>query len=82
MFYNVIGFILAGFGILTPILAVLFQEAGCITVVFSSTLLLWAKTQSTLKEPNGDDILAVNRTIENAMRDNVSQCAKTLTTIK
>jgi Cd2+/Zn2+-exporting ATPase len=49
MMYNVIGFILAGFGMLTPIVAVIFQEAGCITVVFSSTLLLWAKTESLLK---------------------------------
>lgn len=49
MFYNIIGFILAGFGMLTPIVAVLFQEAGCITVVFSSTLLLWAKTESLQK---------------------------------
>jgi Cd2+/Zn2+-exporting ATPase len=31
-------------GMLTPVLAVIFQEAGCITVVFSSTLLLWSKT--------------------------------------
>ena len=50
MFYNVIGFILAGFGMLTPIVAVIFQEAGCITVVFSSTLLLWAKTESSAKK--------------------------------
>jgi P-type E1-E2 ATPase len=35
MMYNVIGFILAGFGMLTPVLAVVFQEIGCITVVFS-----------------------------------------------
>ncbi len=47
--YNVIGFILAGFGMLTPVMAVIFQEAGCITVVFSSTLLLWAKTGPRLK---------------------------------
>jgi P-type E1-E2 ATPase len=47
--YNIIGFILAGFGMLTPVLAVIFQEAGCITVVFSSTLLLWAKTGPLLK---------------------------------
>jgi len=46
MFYNVIGFILAGFGLLTPVLAVVFQEIGCLTVVLSSTLLLWAKTGS------------------------------------
>lgn len=47
MIYNVIGFALAGFGLLTPVVAVLFQEAGCITVVLSSTLLLWAKTGSS-----------------------------------
>jgi Cd2+/Zn2+-exporting ATPase len=53
--YNIIGFILAGFGMLTPVLAVIFQEAGCITVVFSSTLLLWAKTRSTHEtSENGD----------------------------
>ena len=73
--YNVIGFILAGFGMLTPIVAVIFQEAGCITVVLSSTLLLWAKTQSPLKVLNGDGISAAHRTFENASRDNVSQCA-------
>jgi heavy metal translocating P-type ATPase len=44
--YNIIGFGLAGFGLLTPVVAVLFQEAGCITVVLSSTLLLWTKTES------------------------------------
>jgi len=43
MIYNVIGLALGIMGLLTPVLAVLFQEAGCITVVFSSTLLLWAK---------------------------------------
>ena len=67
--YNVVGFILAGFGMLTPVLAVVFQEIGCITVVFSSTLLLWAKTESLLKN-NGSDGL----TVENAMSGNVSQC--------
>ncbi|MCX6909205.1 MAG: HAD-IC family P-type ATPase, partial [Verrucomicrobia bacterium] len=41
--YNVIGLALGIIGLLTPVVAVLFQEAGCITVVFSSTLLLWAK---------------------------------------
>ena len=44
--YNVIGLALAGFGMLTPVLAVIFQEAGCITVVFSSALLLWARTDA------------------------------------
>ena len=41
--YNVIGLTLAMLGHLSPVLAVVFQEAGCITVVFSSTLLLWTK---------------------------------------
>jgi heavy metal translocating P-type ATPase len=41
--YNVIGLSLGLVGMLTPIHAVFFQEAGCITVVLSSTLLLWAK---------------------------------------
>lgn len=41
--YNVVGVILASLGMLTPVLAVIFHEAGCITVVFSSTLLLWTK---------------------------------------
>ena len=75
MIYNVIGFILAGFGMLTPIVAVIFQEAGCITVVFSSTLLLWAKTESSLKNIDSDGSSALRRTIENAKIDNVSQCA-------
>jgi Cd2+/Zn2+-exporting ATPase len=42
--YNVIGLTLSILGLLTPVLAVTFQEAGCLTVVLSSTLLLWAKT--------------------------------------
>jgi len=82
MIYNVIGFILAGFGMLTPIVAVIFQEAGCITVVFSSTLLLWAKTGSLLKDNGKDNLTVVPMTVENDAVDNVSQCAKTLTTIK
>jgi Cd2+/Zn2+-exporting ATPase len=44
--YNVIGLTLSILGLLTPILAVTFQEAGCLTVVLSSTLLLWTKTSS------------------------------------
>jgi Cd2+/Zn2+-exporting ATPase len=43
MIYNVIGLSLSVVGLMTPIIAVIFQEAGCVTVVFSSTLLLWAK---------------------------------------
>ena len=45
MIYNVIGLALSVMGLMTPIIAVIFQEAGCVTVVFSSTLLLWAKRQ-------------------------------------
>jgi Cd2+/Zn2+-exporting ATPase len=73
--YNIIGFILAGFGMLTPVLAVIFQEAGCITVVFSSTLLLWAKTKSSLKNIDSNKSSTLRRTVENAKIDNVSQCA-------
>ncbi len=48
--YNVVGLTLSILGLLTPILAVTFQEAGCLTVVFSSTLLLWAKTDYRRRE--------------------------------
>ncbi|MFA6103924.1 MAG: cation-translocating P-type ATPase [Victivallaceae bacterium] len=41
--YNVIGLTLSVIGLMTPIVALIFQEAGCLTVVFSSTLLLWSK---------------------------------------
>jgi len=62
MIYNIIGLTLSVLGWMTPIIAVIFQEAGCITVVFSSTLLLWsrrgtARLQGTLLgggfEPTG-----------------------------
>lgn len=41
--YNAVGLALGTLGMLTPVMAVIFQEAGCISVVLSSTLLLWAK---------------------------------------
>jgi P-type E1-E2 ATPase len=41
--YNAIGLLLGVQALLTPITATLYQEAGCISVVLSSTLLLWAK---------------------------------------
>ena len=47
MVYNVIGLSLSMIGLITPVIAVIFQEAGCITVVFSSTLLLWSKYKNT-----------------------------------
>ena len=43
LIYNVVGIILGAFGLLSPIIAIIFQEAGCISMVFSSTLLLWAR---------------------------------------
>lgn len=43
--YNVIGLVLGSLGMLTPIVAIIFQEAGCISVVLSSALLLWAQPQ-------------------------------------
>ena len=41
--YNAIGLTLGTLGLLTPVVAVLFQEAGCVSVVLSSTLLLGAR---------------------------------------
>jgi heavy metal translocating P-type ATPase len=78
MVYNIIGFVLAGFGMLSPVVAVIFQEAGCITVVFSSTLLLWSKTGSRLQSGDVDSSFIAPLTVENVERDNVSQCACTL----
>ncbi|MEI6166558.1 MAG: cation-translocating P-type ATPase [bacterium] len=48
MIYNVIGLTLSVVGLMTPIIAVIFQEAGCVTVVISSTLLLWSKGRPPL----------------------------------
>ncbi|MBE0536209.1 MAG: cation-translocating P-type ATPase [Phycisphaerae bacterium] len=75
MFYNVIGFILAGFGLLTPVLAVVFQEIGCLTVVLSSTLLLWAKTGASLQGSGRDSLGVVLLPVEKNAADRVSQCA-------
>ena len=41
--YNAVGLVLGSLGMLTPVAAVIFQEAGCVSVVLSSTLLLWAQ---------------------------------------
>lgn len=51
MIYNAIGLTLGVLGFMTPIIAILFQEAGCITVVISSTLLLWARLPINLTIP-------------------------------
>jgi Cd2+/Zn2+-exporting ATPase len=74
--YNVIGLVLASFGMLTPVVAVIFQEAGCITVVFSSTLLLWSRTGPVLKGTDGEGMSAIPLTVDGATRDNISQCAQ------
>jgi len=44
--YNVIGLTLGVIGLMTPVIAVIFQEAGCATVVLSSTFLLWSKMKT------------------------------------
>ncbi|MEE9403180.1 MAG: cation-translocating P-type ATPase [Desulfobacteria bacterium] len=72
--YNIIGFILAGFGMLTPVMAVIFQEAGCITVVFSSTLLLWAKTGPLLKSNNSGSLSSVSMAVESTAKNSVPEC--------
>lgn len=48
MIYNIIGLTMSIVGLMTPIIAVIFQEAGCVTVVISSTLLLWSKGRPPL----------------------------------
>ena len=51
--YNAVGLGPGGLGMLTPVMAVIFQEAGCVSVVLSSTLLLWAKPKRSLRLVNG-----------------------------
>jgi len=51
--YNVIGLTLGSLGLLTPVAAVVFQEAGCVSVVLSSTLLLWARPARPEPTPLG-----------------------------
>lgn len=55
--YNVIGLTLASLAMLTPVWAIIFQEAGCLTVIISSTLLLWYKP----KYPKIDERLSYNK---------------------
>ena len=47
--WNIIALSLAGFGILNPVLAVILAEAGCISVVVNSALLLLNKPKAFLK---------------------------------
>ncbi len=72
--YNVVGFGLAGLGLLTPVVAVLFQEAGCITVVLSSTLLLWAKTESLTRDSQGDGVSTGSPALGHPAQNTVSSC--------
>ncbi len=45
MIYNAIGIALSSTGVLNPIPAVLYQELGCLSVILSSTLLLFARPE-------------------------------------
>jgi len=55
MVYNAIGLILGVRALLSPITATIYQEAGCISVVLSSTLLLWAKPGFSHTTGNEDE---------------------------
>jgi len=45
MIYNGVGITLSSLGILNPIPAVLYQELGCLSVIMSSTLLLFSRPE-------------------------------------
>lgn len=47
--WNIVALSLAGFGVLNPVLAVILAEAGCISVVVNSALLLLNKPKVFLK---------------------------------
>ena len=47
--WNIIALSLAAFGVLTPVLAVILAEAGCISVVVNSALLLLNKPKNFIK---------------------------------
>jgi Cd2+/Zn2+-exporting ATPase len=47
--WNIIALSLAAFGVLTPVLAVILAEAGCISVVVNSALLLLNKPKAFVK---------------------------------
>lgn len=57
MIYNIIGIILGNLGLLTPVLAIIFQEAGTITVIISSTLLLWVTPKININRRKNEAIL-------------------------
>ncbi len=45
MIYNAVGITLSSLGILNPVPAVLYQELGCLSVIMSSTLLLFSQPE-------------------------------------
>ena len=47
--WNIVALSLAAFGILNPVLAVVLAEAGCISVVINSALLLLSKPKAFAK---------------------------------
>ncbi len=49
--WNIVALSLAAFGVLTPVLAVILAEAGCISVVVNSALLLLNKPKAFIKTP-------------------------------
>jgi len=57
--YNSIGLMLGTLGLLTPIIAVIFQEAGCISVMLSSTLLLWAHPRILSSSQRNEQVVGI-----------------------
>jgi P-type E1-E2 ATPase len=51
--WNIVALSLAAFGILNPVLAVVLAEAGCISVVINSALLLLSKPKPLAKSAYG-----------------------------
>lgn len=41
--FNAVGILIGNLGYLNPVLAIILQEAGTVTVIISSTLLIWVK---------------------------------------
>lgn len=62
MVYNLFGIILGNLGLLNPVIAIILQEAGTITVIISSTLLLWASPKIYKTQPD-KEILSLSETL-------------------
>ena len=50
MIYNLFGIILGNFGLLNPVLAIILQEAGTVTVIISSALFLLVKPKISMNK--------------------------------